>query len=465
MAVTQNGANAILIVSISLIPGARDAIGKAAYLGAFITVFAHPGRRFGQLTEALILALGGTISGLAWSIFGIYLGSLMFRDSPPAAYAIRAVFLALAVLFHGFLRSRTPRVFTFVLLFIIVSVVNLTSVNVTVTNTIATQIIYPVFIAGVVVLLVNLFIFPEFSSKFLGELTIQMLNEAANALEQAGNYFIKFDIPDEADAAKDFSSDKSQKRSIQGKQVLSIPKSNQKEKTVGSARVFKKLFSRKESSNEQSTKPNHSKAVSIGELTACKGKLRKKLMSCDAAQMECNFEIAFSVLPPRSIRPISGKAMRRLISNIVAVIGACESKYALVGEAHDEEPDLKCATSMTGVEIPQNMLENQGLQFGQPRPSSGSSHAINQSNPSSSKHQKSLENHSAEKEKDEIGLNVIKPAREIEFANPKLLNLLLLHVRKPYRDLFGVVSQTTKMISTCIAQAYVCCIMFRRFER
>ena len=99
--ILKNVTATTLLVSICLIPGSRTAIGKAAYLGAITTVFGHPGRRFGQMAEALILVLSGTLLGVAWSLLGIYLGSLIIKEYPPAAYAIRAIFLAVVVLFHG----------------------------------------------------------------------------------------------------------------------------------------------------------------------------------------------------------------------------------------------------------------------------------------------------------------------------------------------------------------------------
>ena len=176
-------------MSICLVPRTGAALGRAAYLGAITTVFAHPGRRFGQLVEALILALAGTFLGLAWSLFGLYLSSLVVSVNPPAAYSIRGAFLAFALLFHGFIRSNTPRLFIFVLLLIIVSIVTLTSTASTVTTASATQILYPILAAVGVILMVSLIIFPEFSSSFLGETTIETLHDVADALQNAGHYF------------------------------------------------------------------------------------------------------------------------------------------------------------------------------------------------------------------------------------------------------------------------------------
>lgn len=189
--ILKNVTATTLLVSICLIPGSRTAIGKAAYLGAITTVFGHPGRRFGQMAEALILVLSGTVLGVAWSILGIYLSSLVMKEYPPAAYAIRAIFLAVVVLFHGYLRSKTPRLFIFVLLLVIVSVVSLTSTAKVVTPLSATNILYPILIAAGCITLVNICVFPEFSSRYLGQMTLDTLNDTVRALGDAGTYFVE----------------------------------------------------------------------------------------------------------------------------------------------------------------------------------------------------------------------------------------------------------------------------------
>ena len=143
-----------------------------------------------MLAEALILTLTGTVVGLAWSLLGIYLGSLVVPSNLSAAFAIRGFFLAIALLCHGFLRSHTPRLFLGVLLLIIVAVVQLTSPALQVSGVLATQILYPVLLAVGVILLVNVCIFPEFSSAFMASITIETLTKISHALRGSGVYFI-----------------------------------------------------------------------------------------------------------------------------------------------------------------------------------------------------------------------------------------------------------------------------------
>ena len=378
-------------VSICLVPGARATLGRAAYLAPMTTVFGHPGRRFGTMAEALVLALCGTLLGVAWSTLGIFLGSLVFSGNPPAAYAIRGVFLAIAMMLHGFLRSGTPRLFIFVLLLIIVSVVSLTSTAAAVTLVLTTQILYPILMAAGVIILVNLGIFPEFSSSFLGHMTIDTLNDTAKALEDAGRYFIYI----------------GQASAVKATQKTVVPHKANDSKTSEDTQL-----------------------VSLSVLATAKGKLRTKLSSCRAAQRECNFEVAVSVLPPRSMKPISVASMKKLVANTVALIGACESKYALLGDI-DGSNTKDHSRSLT-KEVPIGSESER---------SSG-----NDEKPRESSH--NIINEKAE-------LDLLKPRREIEFGNVELLRYLLGTVAKPYEDLQAVIARSVDVVSACVAYTYV----------
>src|ERR1700686_2652319 len=57
-----------IAIIIALLPAVVRVYGKAAYLAPITTVFGHPGRRFGTMAEALVLAIAGTLIGTGWSI-------------------------------------------------------------------------------------------------------------------------------------------------------------------------------------------------------------------------------------------------------------------------------------------------------------------------------------------------------------------------------------------------------------
>ena len=274
------------LVSICLVPAVQKAVGRAAYLSAITTVFGHPGRRFGMMAEALILLLSGTVLGLAWSLLGIYLGSLVYKANPPGAYAIKGFFLAVAMIFHAFLRSRTPRLWIFLVLLMIVSIVSLTSTTTHVTSISVTQILYPILMAAGILLLVNLFIFPEFSSSFLGQMTIDTLNDTAHALENAGYYFTLATDPagdtGEGDPASPNNADN----------APSIEENQVKTQTSAVSNVFisltrriKNLFVLRTISPTKHEIREVDESVSLTDLTTSKGKLRIQLSKCKAAQV------------------------------------------------------------------------------------------------------------------------------------------------------------------------------------
>ena len=423
-------------VSISLIPGASNKIGKAAYLGAMTTVFGHPGRRFGQLAEALILTLSGALLGLAWSNLGLYLSSLVITSNATAAYTIRALFLTIALMVHGFLRSYAPRLFVALVLLIIVSVVNFLSTAKQVTIGGVTQILYPVLIATGIILIVNLSVFPEFSSSFLGQMTIETLNDTAVTLERAGHYFTYARTGEAEEEGKISPSSHVhkpgplsglKKSADQAESVSTRPRGSsvmvsltQSSLTTKASGTSARGVATDAVDSHSWGKPSEaavSTKISLGDLISAKGNLRKKLSECKSAQSECNFELAYAVLPPRDLKPISGKSMTKLLANVVAVISTCESKFALIG-------DFSSATT--------NRSQS-GQKMDETDASSGSSIL----------------------EPTRADLELIKPKREIEFGDVRLLRYLLRRVEKPYDDLSKSLNATVATISSCIAHIYV----------
>ncbi|KAL8980919.1 MAG: hypothetical protein Q9205_004141 [Flavoplaca limonia] len=390
------------------IPKSSEALGRAAYLGAITTVFAHPGRRFGQLAEALILALAGTFLGLAWSLLGLYLSSFVVSDNFPAAYSIKGIFLAFALIFHGFLRSKTPRLFVFVLLLIIVSLDTLTSTSTAVTLVSATHILYPILTAGSVVLLVNLFIFPEFSSSFLGETTIDTLHDAAEALQSAGDYFT---VPGQIKATHESHLEQNATKAKRDGRTFGQPS----RKSVSNGVLHRLWWSGRPSSPDVD-KASSNPTISLQDLVGAKTRLRSKLSMCKATQNECVFEVAFAVLPPRELKPISNTSMKKLVANVVAVIGACESKFALLGEGPG--PDGSVTTK--------SVDENRGSSIREHRPL----------------------------EADKTELELVKPRREIEFGDAMLLQRLLQRITTPYTHLNSIITRAVDCVTICIAYSY-----------
>ncbi|KAL8629599.1 hypothetical protein Q9189_004667 [Teloschistes chrysophthalmus] len=423
-----------ILVSICLVPRSKVIFGKAAYLGAIATVFGHPGRRFGQLVEALVLVLAGSSLGLAWSLFGLYLSSLVLRTNAPAAYSIRGVFLAVALIVHGFLRSKTPRLFVALLLLAIVSVVSLTSTATAISSVSVTQILYPILLAAGVILIVNLFLLPEFSATFLGDTTIETLHDVADALHDAGQYFTFLSGPEKQTRA--LAASEGQKSEVQDEEKEEQPVERPKCKDlIGS------LFRLKRQGPSDNGDETKSTILRLQDLVGAKGKLRTKLSVCEAAQTECNFEIAFAVLPPRRLKPISVQTMKRLVANAIAVIGACESKFALVGEEDGE------GTPTINVSQESQPCTDQ--------------HSVNDESPAAKpsfdRKESVAEDVLADEpaiESNQSELDLIKPRREIEFGDVRLFQYLLQRITPPYRRLSAVVLSAVDCVTVCIAYSY-----------
>ncbi|RYO93489.1 hypothetical protein DL766_004806 [Monosporascus sp. MC13-8B] len=370
----------ILIVGIT--PAVVAVYGPSTYLGAMVTVFGHPGRRFGELCEALILIVLGAFVGMAWSSLGLYLSSLVIDSNLDAACGIRAIFFALAVILHGILRSSTPRLFLFVFLMLLVSITVLTGTATSVSTSMITQIAYPILTAAAVVIVVNVSIFPELSSDFLGISTIETLCETVKCLRDAGAWFIS-----------------------------------------------KSSEANPDNSEKTSSTDSRSKLVF---LTDKKGELRSQLGSLKTAQAESNFELVFAVLPPRSLKRISVTAMTRLVQTTISLVNACESKYALAGDDEDttrgaaENDDTDDSDSTTDSSSESSQSEDAG--------------ASKKPRKRKYKHQRNLE--------------LIKPIREIESGDSKLLEHILTQVRDPARALHDEIHRAVQVITVALSHCY-----------
>ncbi|KAL9126974.1 MAG: hypothetical protein Q9217_004056 [Psora testacea] len=377
------------IVSICLVPVSRTAIGRAGYLGAITTVFGHPGSRFGQMAEALILVVSVILTSTAQAVIPV----------------------------------------------------------------VVTQIFYPILLAAVVIILVNVCLFPEFSSSFLGQMTIETLNDTTKALEEAGNYFVdvgtlikakskvnnvalegSWHAGCEGAAHDDLSAEMPQKPAHPD--FLAILKQ----------RLAAGLWKRKTQEGDlKASAPKQKPVTTMTDLAATKAKIRKKLTDCKAAQQECSFELAVAVLPPRDMRPISGHAMSRLVANTIATIGACESRFALVGEESD-----------TGdVKLKENAKRKVE---GQHKGTDGDTTSAKRASTSFLGLFDRGGKQTEEKEPldpDKTELEAIKPKREIEFGDGRLLRYLTASISKPYMDCLRTIRQTFGVVNACVAYAYV----------
>lgn len=81
--------------------------------------------------------------------------------------------------------------------------------------------------------------------------------------------------------------------------------------------------------------------IQLKDLTKLNAELGTCLKSCSAIYTECSFELAFAVLAPRELKPITGKGIKGLVSKTVSLVGACESAYYHLGSGTRRPSDSK----------------------------------------------------------------------------------------------------------------------------
>ncbi|OTA59105.1 hypothetical protein K449DRAFT_385138 [Hypoxylon sp. EC38] len=377
---------------IGLIPAVIAIYGKSTYLGAMASVFGHPGQRFGQMAESLMLITLGTFAGVGWGVLGLYLSSLVYEHNVQAAWGIRAVFFTLALILHGVLRSSTPRLFLFVFFFLLINITILTSTAISVSTSIVTAIAYPILTAVGVIIFANITIFPEFSSDFLGKSTIETLCASISCFQESGDWFM-------ADSKQ--------------------PDSGDAEKEKAASMVLR---------------------TKLIALTEKKAKLRARLASCKKAQAESNFELVFAVLPPRSLKPISMTLMSRLVQVTICLINACESKYALAGYKYEEGGPEQTGERTTDTEDSESESDSS---------SSSESESDSDAEKSESEAKKSRR-----KSKFKKNLELVKPIREIESGDIELLEHILCQIRGPTRTLQNHIQEAVYVITSALAYCY-----------
>ncbi len=397
-------------VALSVIPAVADVFGPATFLAPMTTAFGHPGQRLGLMVESLFLIVAGTIVGVGWSTLGLYLSSLAYGDDVGGAYAIRAIFLAIAAVLHGYLRSSSPRLFFFVLFALIVSSITLLGTATAANTGTATHILYPVLSAVGIALLTNVAVFPEFSSTDLGMVTTETLSQAAAMLREATVWFTG--PVTVLNLGSDTTLDV-------GEETQDADTSKEKPRDVGS-------------------RAGHSGPVAIDRrgiikklaaLTDGKPKLRSRLETCKSTLAECSFELAFAVLPPRSLKPISSAGMAGLVQSVVATVDSCESKFALVGE-----------NGMQRAAVPPQATAQSSA--GQSRDDVREAEAVIDD------HATTAGNSLADKVK------LVKPRREIESGDAELLESILDRIRQPVTYFQGQIDGAVDVIIACLAYCY-----------
>lgn len=415
---------------IVFIPAVNARYGPSSFLAPMTTVFGHSGQRFGQMAESLFLIVCGVTLGLGWALLGLHLSSLIFDTNQAAGYTIRAIFVVIAIIFHGYIRSHSPRLFIMVFVVLIICFTILMGTVHTVTTALVTQILYPMLTAMGVLLVTNVTIFPEFSGSFLGETTIEVLSQTETTLKAAVEWFIEPIAEKKARPSNADSDSPLEAHNTASSASTSAHADNQngQQRQVDSRKPL-----------DKSTRVSR-----LAALTVAKENLRMKLGSCKKAYEECTFEIMYSVLPPRSLKPISKRAMAGLVRNVITLISACESKFALIGE-DIEDPPSRTSESDASSDSSHSESDDSSSE------DSGSDDAGREGMSRSSK--KKLKSLKARQALADV-LNELKPHREIASGDVDVLESLLGRVREPVAELLTNVNDAIDLVMTCLAYCY-----------
>ncbi|KPA44247.1 histidine protein kinase [Fusarium langsethiae] len=397
-------------VTAVITPQAVAVIGPVTFLAPMATIFAHPGQRTGLTIEALVMLVLGTAIGLGWSILGIYLSSLIVDESKAAAYTIRGIFLAVAAVLHGYIRSAAPRIFLFVAFYLIACLIVLLGKQDHVSLSVLTNIAYPTLVGAGISLVTNLSMFPESSSNFLGLAAIDALCETMDTLTRATHWFIT--------PGGDSHEELSHVELTMTSTVKSVPEKPKRKKNWFTKRAAQLPNPFKPSQNRYRVSTVPVGLATIASLTSAKGKLRSRLAQCKNAQREVNYEITFSVLPPRSMKPLTTSQMSNLVQNITNIIGACENKFAVV-ENDDGSDDDSVTTADSSNSEPNGGITRMDT---------------------FEAYQQKLEN--------------AKPPREVELSNASLLETIIARIREPTAEFDAAIKDAVRLVITCVAYCY-----------
>ncbi|RDA90861.1 hypothetical protein CP533_3214 [Ophiocordyceps camponoti-saundersi (nom. inval.)] len=398
-------------VALAFLPAFHNA---TSFLIPMTVCFAHPGQRMGRMIQSLLMVLVGAIIGLSWSLLGLRLAFLVESSNTAAANAIRAIFFLILLLVHGYIRSSDPSLMIFVMFLIIPATLTIQLPG-NVTGSIYTTTYIPLLLGAAVVLIVNLALFPELSSTYLGSTTIDTLSETVDTLTRATNWFVTpgcdpENVPVETTSPKKPSGPA--KQGAVAKFFSQFPNPFHAAKR-GSALA---------SLPHQNTKLVH--------LTAQKPKLRACLARCRGVQNEVNFEISLSPLPPTALKPISIQYMSGLVRNVTTLIGACENKFVVVGT----DESLKTYPSGGKDESSSGRKERKT--------------AAKTAKKGSSKKAR------AAKPVAEKPFPSVKPIKEIETSSAELLEAILTRIRGPAQDFQVSLAEAANLVILCLAYCF-----------
>lgn len=245
-------------------------LGDCSYLCALTSVSIHPGRRLGAMIQSMILGLVGIILGIAYSVLVHLIAKHVYIYSSlnlQTAFYIFIFFEAFIFCLVGYVRSSVPKFFPLVyVLFLVTHFSFLQNINTSLIS-IVYNFSVPFVICIALSCLINVMIFPEFGSTYIGTTVLNSIHEIHVMFSSTSYFFINLnDHPD---------------------------------------------YSIKYYTESLTTLINQKQTV------------RSSLAQCSATMLECTYEFSYSFMAPQELKPLISN-LYSLNNTINALHVACE---------------------------------------------------------------------------------------------------------------------------------------------
>lgn len=286
-----------------LIPKVRERLGNEPAMLPLIAVIVHPGRRASATIQGAVNCITGLLFGLAYSLLGRFIAQRCLGNSWSiltereqyhshyqrfeSALAILAIFEMAMLFFHGWMRSVSHHYFSIVFpLFLVVHFAFMAPLTES-PATIAKAFSVPFYLGIAMSIFWNLLLFPEFGSTYLGNATVDALNEIHKSIDSAIEFFISID------------------------------------------------------SSDPSLLMYNVEPISLAKLLKLKESIDSKVSNCTLVLDECIYEISYSYVSPSELKNVI-QNFKHLCMYISALVNACQLEFILLGrEKHGNiEHDL-----------------------------------------------------------------------------------------------------------------------------
>lgn len=254
-------------------------LGAASSVSVVLTASLHPGRRLGAQIYALSLSAVGVALALAYTEFTHFTASKLYDNtgSLQRALGLLAFYEVVMLAMVAYLRAVAPRLFVSGFIFFLIVHFSYFSQFPVELGTVAYTYGIPPLVTFAVTLAINVLVFPEFGSTYIGSTVTSALQEIQVCLYETTVFF--------------GTADK-----------MTPSKLN----------------------------------TELSNLLSKRKKIRSVLNQCQVVMLECTFEMSIAFMSPRELKPIV-KSIKELTSTESALIVACELEYAVFGSRVDDE--------------------------------------------------------------------------------------------------------------------------------